>query len=280
VAYAHSREVVHRDLKPENIMLGDFGETVLLDWGLARMEGMDEGSVTPAGPEELRKRAERRLRAQGVNTSRLTLDGSVMGTPAYMPPEQASGKLTEIDERSDVYSLGAILYEIITGKQPYTGDSALEVIDAVLAGPPTKIGALCPEAPPELVSVCEQAMARERDNRIASSKELGDEITAWRDGRALRSYRYSAWEHVRRVMRGHWDAAGVAAIALVALLGFGLWSYNRIHAENDDLQNAKAAAEREHNEALEREKRLQDTIDRLTREHAEKAGTPQPGAGK
>jgi len=119
VAYAHSRGVIHRDLKPENIMVGEYGQVRVVDWGLAREVGQVDDV---AGPE-----------ATGTDAA-LTLDGMVLGTPAYMPPEQADGRMAEVDERSDVYSLGAILYEITTLERPFAGDSVHAVLGAVIAG--------------------------------------------------------------------------------------------------------------------------------------------------
>ncbi|MCA9572160.1 MAG: serine/threonine protein kinase, partial [Myxococcales bacterium] len=137
IAYAHSERIAHRDLKPDNILVGSFGETVVIDWGLAKdLDALDEPTFTaelPSVPEP----------APAPGTSRsstLTQLGSVMGTPSYMPPEQARGEV--IDERADVYALGAILYELLAGRRPYAG--APDVLEAVLAGPPTPPDALAP----------------------------------------------------------------------------------------------------------------------------------------
>src|SRR5262249_9483772 len=108
VAYAHSRGVLHRDLKPHNVVLGDYGEVFVLDWGLAKMLGRSEPG-TDAKPVAVTEEVAREA----------TVEGQVLGTPAYMSPEQAKGRLDLLDERSDVYGLGAILYEILTGQPPH-----------------------------------------------------------------------------------------------------------------------------------------------------------------
>ena len=126
MAYAHSRGVVHRDLKPSNVMVGSFGEVQVMDWGLAKV--LDQGGVA----DELKAR---RVRddATAVRTIRVrsladeSHAGSVLGTPAYMAPEQARGELDTVDERADVFGLGSILCEILSGQPPYVGKTAADV---------------------------------------------------------------------------------------------------------------------------------------------------------
>ncbi len=198
VGYAHSRGVVHRDLKPDNVMVGRHGEVLVLDWGLAKVLGRpdwaaDDGELDPVQTDRSRDSAHQ------------TQVGQVAGTPAYMPPEQALGQIDQIDARSDVYALGALLYEVLCGRAPYTGDSALEVLEKVRSGPPRALasrgaGAAItlgfglnlsaeaagapqgPHLPPSLVAACERAMARDPADRFESAAGLAAELQAWLDG--------------------------------------------------------------------------------------------------
>jgi len=137
IAYAHSRGVIHRDLKGDNVILGDFGEVIVLDWGLAKIVGQSEGKKTVGSdpPPDLKQ------------NPGLTIQGEVVGTPAYMAPEQAEGRLDQIDFRTDIYGLGAILYEILSGQPPFTGSTTLEVLQEVIRGSPAPPRDFWPEVP-------------------------------------------------------------------------------------------------------------------------------------
>ncbi|MCC6466520.1 MAG: protein kinase, partial [Planctomycetes bacterium] len=245
VAFAHSRGVVHRDLKPQNLMLGDYGETLVLDWGLARIRGgVESSSVGPALPQVVPADTGKLDKGSGISagSSSATLDGAIIGTPAYMAPEQAAGRIAEVDERSDVYSLGAILYEMVTGVPPYEGSTPESVVKRVLAGPPLPVLKREPMVPPELAALIERAMARVRSERLESARELVEQVRAFREGRTLSVYQYSAMELLKRFIARHRAVTTVGALAVAALLAAASWHYLSISEE-------KAEAERQRNDA-------------------------------
>src|SRR5262249_13523244 len=151
IAYAHSRGVVHRDLKGDNVMLGDFGEVIVLDWGLAKV--LDRPEQDPAdAPEDP---------VDETQDAGLTMQGEIVGTPAYMAPEHAQGRLDQIDQRTDIYGLGAMLYEILTGRPPFAGSSTLESLRKAVRGDPPPPRELWPEVPPALEEACLKALAKD-----------------------------------------------------------------------------------------------------------------------
>jgi WD40 repeat protein len=168
VAFAHSRGVIHRDLKPQNIMVGPFGEAYVVDWGLALILG---------------KRERRAL----------------IGTPAYMSPEQAEGIQEQVGPRSDVYSLGAILYELLSERIPHQlSMEEEEAMARVIGKPPRPVSQLAADAPSELVAVCEKAMAADPDDRYQTVMQMADDLQAWMEGRVVHAYESGAWARVRK----------------------------------------------------------------------------------
>lgn len=221
LAYAHSRGVIHRDVKPQNVMVGEFGETVVLDWGLAKVRGKKD-----FGRGELKKEW---VELSGAHS----IEGSAIGTPAYMSPEQAEGKVDEIDERSDVWSLGAMLYEVLTGKPPYEGVNPFDVIGKLLQNPITPVREVTAEAPQELAAIAEKALQRSKGNRYQSAKQFAEDVQAWLSGKRVRAHEYSSWELVRRFGRKNRVALSVLGIAAAVLLVFGVVAYKRVEQERD-----------------------------------------------
>lgn len=221
VSYAHSRGVVHRDLKPANIMVGAFGETYVMDWGLARA---DDAVQPPDVPTEL----DSPLSASDFQRTR---DGTVLGTPAFMSPEQAAGELERLDARTDVYAMGAVLYTLLAKRTPYThpGESitAAEVVARVRAGPPPALETLAQDAPAELVSICERAMARSPDQRYETMREMATDLRAFLETRVVRAHRTGAWAELQKwVRRNRVTAVTLLAVAVVSCTSailFGLY---------------------------------------------------------
>ncbi len=175
VSYAHSKGVIHRDLKPDNIMVGDFGQVYLMDWGIALLKGEKGEAVTGMDLPEVKKRKQYRIREE--------VQGNIFGTPCYMSPEQARGDLKDIDERSDVFSLGAILYEILTGTHPIPGDTLRDmVINARICEiqpPDQKVDFPLPLG---LVRITMKAMSRNPADRYQSVEELKNELEDFLEG--------------------------------------------------------------------------------------------------
>jgi serine/threonine-protein kinase len=169
VGYAHSRGVLHRDLKGQNVLLGDFGEVVVLDWGLAKRVGRPEEAAAPATGN-----------GEGADAV-LTAYGQALGTPAYMAPEQAEGRPDRIDHRTDIYGLGAILYEILTGRAPFAGSPTAEVLRKVREEPPVPPRQLCADTPAGLEAICLRALAKGPEDRYGAAKELADAVQQWQE---------------------------------------------------------------------------------------------------
>jgi serine/threonine-protein kinase len=205
VAYAHARGVIHRDLKGQNVVLGDFGEVIVLDWGLAKLVGVTDEAAQP-------------VEVSHDEDREATRAGQVLGTPAYMPPEQAEGRLDRVDRRSDIYSLGAILYEILVGRPPYTGADTAEVIRRAIEARPIPPRREIAEVAAALEAICLKAMAREPDDRYASATDLADEVRRYLADEPVSAFREPLARRLGRWARRHRTAvAAAAALVLTAL---------------------------------------------------------------
>ena len=261
IAFAHDRGVLHRDLKPHNIMLGAFGETLVLDWGLAKITGSVEkpieesagtgdgsqGSVTfpNAGAGSLRRSVVTNVRSQASQT----IMGSIMGTPGYMSPEQARGQNDALDPRADIYSLGAILYQVVTGQQAIARGKVVEVLKRVTTGnfpPPRKV---LPTVPKPLEAIVLKAMSLKREDRYSTALELARDVE-----RFLAEEPVSVWAEpwtlrARRWMRRHrltvTTASGVVIAASLSSFVWRMAETNRIRAISDRVQTALVQVDRD-----------------------------------
>lgn len=232
IAYAHSQGILHRDLKPSNVMLGPFGETVVIDWGLAK--DMQDDDDLDTFSEEAGSVAESVFD---------TADGIVVGTPPYMPPEQAAAG--PLDARSDVYSLGAILYHVLTGFRPYENIESHKILQAVVDVAPTPLLTLSPQMPKDLVAIVNKAMARDPADRYASAQQMAEELRRLLTGQLVSAHEYSAFEILRRFFERQKAAVVTASLAIAVLAAFGAWSFENIRAErNQASANADVAESR------------------------------------
>jgi len=215
VAYAHSQGVIHRDIKPDNILVGEFGETQVADWGLARR--VDEPDSATA--ESLH------------GQSHATASGAIVGTPTYMSPEQAAGQVA--DARSDVFGLGVVLYEIIAGVPPLHGKDTLETLSALRKGALPPITTKQPDAPPELATIVGKAMQFDPKQRYADARALASDISHYLDGRRVLSHRYSVGQEIRRLLQMWRGPLLVAGVSAVLLLLFGVWAIRQTRIERD-----------------------------------------------
>src|SRR6185295_7357717 len=228
VGYAHSQGVIHRDLKPSNVIVGEFGETIVVDWGLARDRKRDL-------PEPI----EDAITAAGSGAS--TVSGKVVGTPAYMSPEQALGGV--VDERADVYALGAVLYEVLAGSPPHADTTPQAVLDRVLAGPPRPLPMIVPGVPGELATIVRKAMARDPDARYPNAIALAEDLRRFTTGKLVSAHSYSPWERLRKKLARYRGVVAVALASLIVLGTVGVASVRRVIAERNIARSERGLAE-------------------------------------
>ena len=254
IAHAHQRQVVHRDLKPGNILVGALGETVVIDWGLAKLYGeVDEGDDQARSP---------------VADAVATRVGVVMGTPGFMPPEQLAGGAA--DPRVDVYALGATLYYVLSRKLPHAQTSTAELLHAV-AQPATPISTLVPEVPRDLAAIVDVAISPDRERRFVDASAMAAELERFLAGRLIASRHYTRRERLARFVGRHRVAVLTVVIATLALAIGGAFAVDRVLSERRRAEEALVDAVRERATA-------QELLDTMTLDRARSLVESNPTA--
>lgn len=214
IAYAHSRGIIHRDIKPANVMVGTFGETLVVDWGLAK--SLDDG---PDFDRVMKAAAAAGFRRDPEATdlpSHMTLAGTAVGTPSYMAPEQATGELEKVGPRADVYALGATLYVILTGRAPFSGKTTNEVLEQVRRGAYESAASVNPECPKPLDAIARKAMALRQEDRYTTASELAADVERWLSDEPVSCYQDPLFERLARWARRNPARVATAVSLLLA----------------------------------------------------------------
>ncbi len=236
-AYGHSRGVVHRDLKPGNILLGSYGETVVVDWGLARTAASEADGTPPLDPVIASLDAE------------LTQAGDVIGTPAYMSPEQADGRRDRIGPASDIYSLGATLYVLLTGRPPFGPGQVSDILEKVRRSDFPRPRQVKKDIAPALEAICLKAMAQRSEQRYGTALALAADLEQWLAGEPVGAWREPSGVRVRRWVARHGTLVTAAAVALAAgavlavVTAFWFAAADRAQASDDREAAAHELAE-------------------------------------
>ena len=254
MSFAHEKDVVHRDLKPANIMVGRHGEVYVMDWGLARVLGEEDHrdlrlKQPPSASSSLVDSLRRGEREEAPDSPLVTMDGTVIGTPAYMSPEQARGEQGNVGTQSDVYAFGAMLYELLAGQPPFipSGErvSPQMIVMRALEGPPKPLSELAPDASQVLVAICERAMQREPIKRYADVSALATDLRAYLERRVVGAYESGKWAETRMWMRRNRAlTTSIAAGILILIAGLVFSLSEKARADrfaNEKAEQARAA---------------------------------------
>jgi tetratricopeptide (TPR) repeat protein len=253
VAYAHSRGVLHRDLKPENVMLGPYGETLVLDWGIAKVLGQPDLDLFAESPDT------EYVQLTGTITETGTQAGAIMGSPSYMAPEVAGGRNDEVDQRSDVYLLGATLYEILTGALPRKADTLLLLLKKAQHEPPAPPRQVNPHVPRALEAICLKAMAFRKEDRYASALEVAGDVQRYLAGEPVSAYREGTLARAWRWAKKHRVALTRSAVAALVV---GLVAVSAVLLRAAERRRAEAAHRAE---VLLRQKQAQEDVKEFRR---------------
>jgi tetratricopeptide (TPR) repeat protein/Leucine-rich repeat (LRR) protein len=243
VAFAHARGVLHRDLKPENVMLGDYGEVLVMDWGLAKVIGQTEPHRPPAPSPHPAHSLIATARDDSRDTA--TMAGTVLGTPQYMAPEQARGEIERLDARADVYALGAILYELLTLRPPVEGQTTDEILAHVRAGKIVPITpALQHAIPSSLAAVALKALALRPEDRYPTVPDLQADVARYQSGFATAAENAGLGRQLALLVKRHKAVALTAAAAWLLLTALAVWFVLNVTRERNTARTERAKAER------------------------------------
>jgi serine/threonine protein kinase len=245
IAFAHSKGVIHRDLKPANVMLGEYGETLVMDWGLAKFYNsrMEDSYISI-------------VHRMKQSRPELTMVGSIVGTPAFLSPEQAMAEEGAVGPLADVFSLGTVLYYLLAGQTAFSGRSTQEVLDKVRACNPTPPSHIKPNVPHGLEAICLKAMEKLPENRYQGASEFADDLCRWLDDEPIAAEKPSFWTKIRWWMTHHRALAiSIPSVVILSLMfsGAGVWliEQNRNNVEPDKKNEKRVDIPK--NEATEQE---------------------------
>jgi serine/threonine protein kinase len=246
VAYAHSQGIIHRDLKPDNIQIGDFGEVQVCDWGLACRDGY-------------KKKAGEKNEVTKEYVIPVTLDGMIKGTPGYLSPEQAASDRTELTAKSDIYSLGAILYFILTKKAPLEGFDIMTSVKRTLTGDIPPIKDSTPDAPNSLIAICHKAMIVEVEDRYQTVEELKKDIVKYQHGFPTAAEEAGAWESLKLLIKRNKRTATLTAAFFIIFNTALIWFLINLSIKEQKARKAEIHANLQADKALKAEKEARES---------------------